>query len=147
MRCPFFNHTLVLLIDHGDEGSFGFVLNRLTDLGMSEGFDVGFEMSGQPSALGDLIDAMHHGGKVALLGLPSSSVKFDWSKIVFKGLTLKGIYGREMFETWYKMASMLQSGLEIAPIISHHLPYTDFADAFEIMHTGQSGKIILDWTS
>ena len=125
----------------------GSIAATMAALGMTEGFDVGFEMSGHASALGDLIDAMHHGGKVALLGLPSSSVKFDWSKVVFKGLTLKGIYGREMFETWYKMASMLQSGLEIVPIISHHLPYTEFADAFEIMRTGQSGKIILDWTS
>jgi len=114
-------------------------------LGMAEGFDVGFEMSGNPQALNDLIDTMHHGGKVALLGLPSGASPIDWSRVIFKGLTLKGIYGREMFETWYKMASMLQSGLDIAPIISHRFAYTDYEEAFRIMGSGQSGKIILEW--
>ncbi len=114
-------------------------------LGMTEGFDIGFEMSGAPGALDDLIEHMHHGGKIALLGLPSEPISTDWTEIIFKGLTLKGIYGREMFETWYKMASMLQSGLEIGPIITHHLPYADYLDAFEIMRSGESGKVMLEW--
>jgi threonine 3-dehydrogenase len=122
------------------------IADAMRTLGMTEGFDVGFEMSGHPQALGDLLPAMHHGGKVALLGLPPGPVTVDWNEVIFKGLTLKGIYGREMFETWYKMASMLQSGLSIDPIISHRLPFTEYAQAFEIMRSGQSGKIILDWT-
>jgi threonine 3-dehydrogenase len=125
----------------------GSIHTTMQSLGMTEGFDVGFEMSGHPNALGDLLQAMHHGGQVALLGLPSTPVAIDWNDVIFKGLTLKGIYGREMFETWYKMASMLQSGLEIEPVISHHLPFTEYARAFEIMRSGQSGKIILDWTA
>jgi threonine 3-dehydrogenase len=120
--------------------------DAMRKLGMTEGFDVGFEMSGHPNAIVDLLAAMHHGGKVALLGLPPSAVAIDWNEVIFKGLTLKGIYGREMFETWYKMASMLQSGLSIEPIISHRLPFTEYAQAFDIIRSGQSGKIILDWT-
>jgi len=123
----------------------GTIEATMRELGMTEGFDVGFEMSGAPSALDDLLGAMHHGGKVALLGLPPGPIETDWLKIIFKGLTLKGIYGREMFETWYKMASMLKSGLDITPIITHELPYTDYIDAFEIMRSGESGKIILNW--
>ncbi len=115
-------------------------------LGMTEGFDVGFEMSGNPKALRDLVGAMHHGGKVALLGLPPQPAAIDWNEVILKGLTLKGIYGREMFETWYKMASMLQSGLHIDPVISHHFAFTDYALAFETMRTGQSGKVILEWS-
>jgi threonine 3-dehydrogenase len=115
-------------------------------LGMTEGFDVGFEMSGNPKALRDLVGAMHHGGKVALLGLPPQPAAIDWNEVILKGLTLKGIYGREMFETWYKMASMLQSGLRIDPVISHHFAFTDYALAFETMRTGQSGKVILEWS-
>jgi threonine 3-dehydrogenase len=125
----------------------GSIRDTMRDLGMTEGFDVGFEMSGHPSALADLLGAMHHGGRVALLGLPPGPVAIDWNEVIFKGLILKGIYGREMFETWYKMASMLQSGLDVSPIISHHLPYTEYTQAFEIMRSGQSGKVILDWTA
>jgi threonine 3-dehydrogenase len=121
------------------------IRDAMLELGMTSGFDVGFEMSGHPSALVDLLAAMHHGGNVALLGLPPDKVTIDWNEIIFKGLTLKGIYGREMFGTWYKMASLLQSGLSIDPIISHHLPFADYNRAFEIMRSGQAGKIILDW--
>ena len=123
----------------------GSIPATMAELGMTEGFDVGFEMSGHPGAFGDLLSAMHHGGRVALLGLPPGPVAIDWNELIFKGLILKGIYGREMFETWYKMTSMLQSGLDIEPIISYHLPFTEYERAFEIMRSGQSGKIILDW--
>ena len=123
------------------------IKDTMQSLGMTEGFDIGFEMSGNPKALGDLVDTMHHGGKIALLGIPPSTSAIDWNQVIFKGLTLKGIYGREMFETWYKMASMLQSGLTIEPIISHHYPFTEYAAAFATMRSGQSGKIILDWTA
>jgi threonine 3-dehydrogenase len=88
---------------------------------------------------------MHHGGNVALLGIPPSEVAIDWNQVIFKGLTLKGIYGREMFETWYKMASMLQSGLNIDAVITHHVPYTDYVQAFEILRSGNAGKVILEW--
>ncbi len=114
-------------------------------LGMEEGFDVGMEMSGNPAAFRDLLKAMHHGGKVALLGIPPDDMAIDWNQVIFKGLVIKGIYGREMFETWYKMSSMLQSGLDIAPIITHHFPVDDYLPAFELMESGQTGKVILDW--
>lgn len=114
-------------------------------LGMTEGFDVGLEMSGNPMALRDLLRTMHHGGKVALLGLPPEETAVDWQQIIFKGLEIKGIYGREMFETWYKMTSMLQSGLDISPVITHHFPLSEFQQGFDIMRSGQSGKVILDW--
>ena len=117
----------------------------MNELGMTEGFDVGLEMSGNPKALNGLIDAMCHGGKLALLGILPSSAAIDWEKVVFNGLTLKGIYGREMFETWYKMTTMIQSGLDISPIITHHFPYESFEEGFEIMASGNSGKIILNW--
>jgi len=114
-------------------------------LGMEEGFDVGMEMSGNPSAFRDMLRTMHHGGKIALLGIPPDDMSIDWTKIIFKGLELKGIYGREMFETWYKMASMLQSGLNIDPIITHHFAADEFQAGFDLMESGQSGKIILRW--
>jgi threonine 3-dehydrogenase len=114
-------------------------------LGMEEGFDVGMEMSGNPTAFRDLLRTMHHGGKVALLGIPPDETAIDWNQVIFKGLILKGIYGREMFETWYKMASMLQSGLDIEPVITHHFGIDDFEPAFELMESGQSGKVILHW--
>jgi len=123
------------------------IASTMKTLGMTEGFDVGFEMSGNAQALRDLIGAMHHGGHVALLGIPPSDVAIDWNQVIFKGLTLKGIYGREMFETWYKMASMLQSGLRIDPVITHRVPFTAYNDAFTIMQSGQAGKIILEWSS
>jgi threonine 3-dehydrogenase len=117
----------------------------MTDLGMEEGFDVGMEMSGNPSAFRDMLRTMHHGGKIAILGIPPDEMSIDWSQVIFKGLVLKGIYGREMFETWYKMSSMLQSGLDIEPIITHHFAADEFQNAFELMESGQSGKIILHW--
>ena len=118
----------------------------MQDLGMTEGFDVGMEMSGNPSAFRDLLRTMHHGGNVAMLGIPPGEMAIDWNEVIFKGLVIKGIYGREMFETWYKMSSMLQSGLNIDPIITHRFPVDDFQEAFDLMESGQSGKIILDWS-
>ena len=115
-------------------------------LGMKEGFDVGLEMSGSPSALGDLIDNLCHGGKIAMLGIPAQPVPADWNKVIFNMLTIKGIYGREMYETWYKMTVMLQSGLDIKPIITHRFGCVDFEKAFDVMLSGRSGKVILDWT-
>jgi threonine 3-dehydrogenase len=114
-------------------------------LGMEEGFDVGMEMSGNPQAFRDLLRTMHHGGKVALLGIPPDETSIDWNEVIFKGLIIKGIYGREMFETWYKMSSMLQSGLDIEPIITHHFGIDDYLPAFDLMESGQSGKVILHW--
>jgi threonine 3-dehydrogenase len=119
----------------------------MKDLGMQEGFDVGLEMSGNAAAFRDLLRTMHHGGSVAILGIPPEETAIDWNQVIFKGLTLKGIYGREMFETWYKMASLLQSGLKLEPIITHHLPVQEFGQAFNIMGSGRSGKVILDWKS
>ncbi len=117
----------------------------MKELGMTEGFDVGMEMSGNAQAFQDLLRTMHHGGRVAILGIPPEAMAVDWNQIIFKGLILKGIYGREMFETWYKMASMLQSGLDIEPIITHHFDIDDFQPAFDLMESGQSGKVILNW--
>ncbi len=117
----------------------------MTELGMTEGFDVGLEMSGVPSAFHSMLDTMNHGGKIAILGIPSDNMAIDWSKVIFKGLTIKGIYGREMFETWYKMASLIQSGLDISPIITHHYKIDDFQQGFDAMRSGQSGKVILSW--
>ena len=117
----------------------------MTDLGMEEGFDVGMEMSGNPSAFRDMLRTMHHGGKIALLGIPPDEMAIDWNQVIFKGLVLKGVYGREMFETWYKMSSMLQSGLNIEAIITHRFPLEDYEEAFQLMESGQSGKIILNW--
>jgi threonine 3-dehydrogenase len=114
-------------------------------LGMKEGFDVGLEMSGNPSALRDMIEGMAHGGKIAMLGIPSEQIAIDWNKVVFNMLTIKGIYGREMYETWYKMSVMLESGLDIKPVITHRFHYSDFEKGFEAMSSGQSGKVILDW--
>jgi threonine 3-dehydrogenase len=117
----------------------------MLDLGMEEGFDVGMEMSGNPMAFRDMLRTMHHGGKVAILGIPPDETVIDWKEVIFKGLELKGIYGREMFETWYKMSSMLQSGLNVEPIITHRFPLEDYEEAFQLMESGQSGKIILSW--
>lgn len=117
----------------------------MAELGMKEGFDVGLEMSGVPSAFAQMLATMNHGGKIAMLGIPPQSVAIDWNEVIFKGLTIKGIYGREMFETWYKMASLLQSGLDLSPILTHHLPVEEFQKGFEIMISGQSGKVVLDW--
>ncbi len=117
----------------------------MKELGMTEGFDVGLEMSGVPVAFRDMLDKMNNGGKVAMLGIPPTDVAVDWNQVIFKGLTIKGIYGREMFETWYKMASLLQSGLDISPIITHQFGIDDFQKGFETMGSGQSGKVILNW--
>jgi threonine 3-dehydrogenase len=122
------------------------VREAMTELGMREGFDVGMEMSGSGQAFRDLLGTMNHGGKVAILGIPPDDVSIDWSEVIFKGLVLKGIYGREMFETWYKMSSMLQSGLDVRPVLTHHFPHTAYQEAFEVMRSGRSGKVVLDWT-
>ncbi len=120
--------------------------DTMQELGMEEGFDVGMEMSGNPQAFQDMLRTMHHGGKIALLGILPSGTGIDWDAVIFKGLIVKGIYGREMFETWYKMSSMLQSGLIIDPIITHHFPVDEYLPAFELMESGQSGKVILHWS-
>jgi threonine 3-dehydrogenase len=119
--------------------------DTMKSLGMVEGFDVGMEMSGNAQAFRDMLRTMHHGGKVAILGIPPGDMAIDWNQVIFKGLVLKGIYGREMFETWYKMSSMLQSGLDMSPIITHHFGIDDFQPAFELMESGRSGKVILHW--
>ena len=129
-------------------------INPLTDsledamerLGMKEGFDVGLEMSGVPSALHDMITHMNNGGDIALLGIPPLQAPIDWNDIVFKGLTLQGIYGRRMFETWYKMLAMLQTGLDVSKVITHHFAAADHAEAFDVVRSGNAGKVILDWT-
>jgi len=117
----------------------------MSELEMTEGFDVSLEMSGVPSAFHSILNTINHGGKIAMLGIPNDNMGIDWSKVIFKGLTIKGIYGREMFETWYKMASLIQSGLNIKPIITHNYKIDDFQQGFDMMRSGQSGKIILDW--
>jgi threonine 3-dehydrogenase len=114
-------------------------------LGMTEGFDVGLEMSGNAAAFRDMLANMSHGARIAMLGIPAGEMAIDWRTVVFNMLTIKGIYGREMYETWYKMSVMLQSGLDISPVITHRFHYTDFQQGFEVMSTGQSGKVILDW--
>jgi threonine 3-dehydrogenase len=118
----------------------------MRELGMTEGFDVGMEMSGSPDALRGMLASMNHGGKVALLGIPPGDVAIDWNQVIFKGLIIKGIYGREMFETWYKMVAMLQSGLDVRPMITHRFAVDDYVPAFEAMLSGRSGKVVLDWT-
>ncbi|MEN0044874.1 MAG: zinc-binding dehydrogenase, partial [Pseudomonadota bacterium] len=123
------------------------VREAMDGLGMTEGFDVGLEMSGNGEAMRQLLRSMHHGGKVALLGIPPADTAIDWNEIIFKGLELKGIYGREMFETWYKMAAMLQSGLDLSPMITHRFAVDDYREAFEVMDSGESGKVILDWAA
>jgi threonine 3-dehydrogenase len=115
-------------------------------LGMREGFDVGLEMSGNASAFRDMLDNMCHGGKIAMLGIPSGEMAIDWNKVIFNMLTIRGIYGREMYETWYKMTVMLQSGLDITPVITHRLAYTDFQAGFDAMLSGEAGKVVLTWS-
>ena len=115
------------------------------ELGMTEGFDVGLEMSGNPSAFRDMLANMSHGGKIAMLGIPSGEMAIDWNTVVFNMLHIKGIYGREMYETWYRMKVMLQGGLDISPVITHRMHYTDFEEGFQTMLSGKSGKIILSW--
>jgi threonine 3-dehydrogenase len=115
------------------------------ELGMKEGFDVGLEMSGSPAAFRDMIENMAHGGKIAMLGIPSEQIAIDWNKVVFNMLTIKGIYGREMYETWYKMTVMLQSGLDISPVITHRFHFTEYETGFAAMMSGNSGKVVLSW--
>jgi threonine 3-dehydrogenase len=119
--------------------------DAMAELGMLEGFDVGLEMSGNPKAFLDMLRVMNHGGRVAILGIPPGEAAIDWNLVIFKGLTLKGIYGREIFETWYKMTSMLLSGLDITPVLTHRFPADAFQEGFDVMRTGHSGKVILDW--
>ncbi|MFT5211075.1 MAG: threonine 3-dehydrogenase [Flavobacterium sp.] len=116
------------------------------ELNMTEGFDVGLEMSGSPIAFNDMINNMCHGGKISLLGIPSGQVDIDWNKVIFNMLTIKGIYGREMYETWYKMSAMIEAGLNIEPIITHRMHYTKFQEGFDLMLSGDAGKVILDWS-
>lgn len=119
----------------------------MDELKMTEGFDVGMEMSGVPSAFASMLEEMNHGGKIAMLGIPPGDMSIDWTKVIFKGLEIKGVYGREMFETWYKMASLIQSGLDLSPMLTHNLPVDEFQKGFEIMNSGQSGKVVLDWAA
>jgi threonine 3-dehydrogenase len=143
------DYRLGLAMEMGASRSVNVTREKLADvmkeLGMVEGFDVGMEMSGVPSAFRDLLANMNHGGKVALLGIPPSETAIDWNQVIFKGLEIKGVYGREMFETWYKMVAMLQSGLDLSPILTHHYPVADFEQGFAAMLSGQSGKVVLDW--
>ncbi|MTC28591.1 L-threonine 3-dehydrogenase [Providencia alcalifaciens] len=117
----------------------------MNELGMKEGFDVALEVSGAPAAFQTMLDTMNHGGRIALLGIPPASMATDWSQVIFKGLFIKGIYSREMFETWYKMATLVQSGLDLSPIITHEFSIDDFQKGFDVMRSGQSGKVILNW--
>jgi threonine 3-dehydrogenase len=119
----------------------------MPSLNMVEGFDVGLEMSGVPAAFRDMLDVMNHGGKVAMLGIPPGDMAIDWTQVIFKGLTLKGIYGREMFETWYKMIALIQGGLDLEPMITHRFDVKDYLEGFRTMGSGKSGKVVLDWTA
>lgn len=119
--------------------------DKMNELQMNEGFDVGLEMSGAEPAFRSMLKAMNHGGKIAMLGIPGGEMAIDWTEVIFKGLSIKGIYGREMFETWYKMASVIQSGLNLTPIITHRFPVDQFQQGFEVMRSGEAGKVILEW--
>jgi len=121
------------------------IKDHFEDLKIINGFDVGLEMSGNPHALNDMLTHMHHGGKVSLLGLLPKTTSINWDDVIFKGLILKGIYGREMYETWYKMTQMLKSGLDISQIITHRINVDDFEDGFKIMESGRCGKVIIKW--
>jgi threonine 3-dehydrogenase len=144
------DHRLALAKTMGADVAVNVSRENLCDvqqrLGMKEGFDVGLEMSGNAAAFRDMIDQMCHGGKIAMLGIPSEPMAIDWTKVIFNMLTIKGIYGREMYETWYKMTVMLESGLDIRPVITHRFHHTEFEKGFEAMLSGNCGKVILDWT-
>jgi threonine 3-dehydrogenase len=114
---------------------------------MKEGFDVAFEMSGQASALRDMIANMSHGGRIAMLGLPDHEFAIDWTEVVLKMLTVKGVYGRQIFETWYEMSVFTQTGLDVSPVITHRFPYRNYEEAFAVAHSGNCGKVVLDWTA
>lgn len=132
-------------IDHVVDASRQDLAEVMAEIGMTEGFDVGLEMSGAPPAFRSMIDAMNNGGKIAILGIAPDGFGIDWNKVIFKMLTLKGIYGREMFETWYKMIAFVQGGLDLSPIITHRIPIDRFRDGFEAMRSGNSGKVVMDW--
>ena len=119
--------------------------DTMQELGMAEGFDVGMEMSGVPAAFSSMLESINHGGKIAMLGIPPDDMLIDWTQVIFKGLEIKGVYGREMFETWYKMASLIQSGLDLSPMLTHQFEVDDYLQGFELMESGQSGKVILNW--
>ncbi|MBI4909273.1 MAG: L-threonine 3-dehydrogenase [Acidobacteria bacterium] len=143
------DHRLALARKVGVSAAVNVKTTKLADvqkeLGMAEGFDVALEMSGQPAAFRDLLANMAHGGRIALLGIPSTPIEIDWNTVIFNGLTIKGIYGREMYETWYKMTVMLESGLKIDPVITHRYHYTDFEKGFQAMREGNGGKVVLTW--
>jgi threonine 3-dehydrogenase len=132
-------------IDHVVDASAQNLADVMKDIGMTEGFDVGLEMSGAAPAFRDMIDKMNNGGKIAILGIAPTGFEIDWNKVIFKMLNLKGIYGREMFETWYKMIAFVQGGLDLSPIITHRLPIDDFQSGFDAMRSGSSGKVVLSW--
>ncbi|MBB3979069.1 threonine 3-dehydrogenase [Rhizobium azooxidifex] len=132
-------------IDHVVDASKEDLSEVMAKIGMTEGFDVGLEMSGAPPAFRSMIDAMNNGGKIAILGIAPDGFGIDWNKVIFKMLTLKGIYGREMFETWYKMIAFVQGGLDLSPIITHRIGIDQFRDGFEAMRSGNSGKVVMDW--
>ena len=132
-------------IDHVVDASTQDLAEVMTGIGMTEGFDVGLEMSGAPPAFRSMIDTMNNGGKIAILGIAPDGFGIDWNKVIFKMLTLKGIYGREMFETWYKMIAFVQGGLDLSPIITHRIKIDEFRDGFEAMRSGNSGKVVMDW--
>lgn len=139
---PAMGATLGVDVSRGPET----LTNVMSQLGMMEGFDVALEMSGSPNAFADIMRTVIHGGKVALLGIPSQPIAIDWNDVIFKGLTLQGIYGRQMFETWYKMVALLQAGLDVTPVITHRFAAEEFQHAFDVMRSGKSGKVILDWS-
>ncbi len=122
------------------------IKDAIKELGMSNGFDIGLEMSGAPGAFNEMLQNVYHGGRIALLGILPKSTQINWDDIIFKGLHIKGIYGREMFETWYKMEQMLRSGLDISKVITHRIPIDNFQEGFDILESGQCGKVILEWT-
>jgi threonine 3-dehydrogenase len=132
-------------IDHVVDASKQNLADVMKEIGMTEGFDVGLEMSGAAPAFRDMIDKMNNGGKIAILGIAPTGFEIDWNKVIFKMLNLKGIYGREMFETWYKMIAFVQGGLDLSPIITHRLPIDDFQSGFDAMRSGSSGKVVLSW--
>lgn len=132
-------------IEHVVDASKEDLTQVMAAIGMTEGFDVGLEMSGAPPAFRSMIDAMNNGGKIAILGIAPDGFGIDWNKVIFKMLTLKGIYGREMFETWYKMIAFVQGGLDLSPIITHRIGIDQFRDGFEAMRSGDSGKVVMDW--
>jgi threonine 3-dehydrogenase len=132
-------------VTHALDVRQGSIADAQHELGMTEGFDVGLEMSGSPAALHDMLANMAHGGRIALLGIPSEEIAIDWNRVIFNMLTIRGIYGREMYESWYAMTVMLQSGLDISPVITHRFPYREFEQAFAVAASGDSGKVVLDW--